>query len=167
MDRKEKHIPTDTEIEVEGAFVNDIETRADQTSTFQTTSSDNPFFIRTLTYTKAEEAKIIRILDTRLFTWILLTTFVLNMDRTNNSNAVSDNLPQDLGFTIDTVNLATAIYSILFSIFCFSGAIMAKIVGPARCKSASVILDRVIDHNRDSDSDVLLGTRYNGSCVDN
>ncbi|EJD04828.1 MFS general substrate transporter [Fomitiporia mediterranea MF3/22] len=92
----------------------------------------NPFFIRNLQYTKAEEAKVIRILDTRLFPWILLTTFVLNMDRTNNSNAISDNLPQDLGFTIDVVNTATAIYAVLFSVACLSGAVIAKLAGPSR-----------------------------------
>ena len=95
---------------------------------------DNPFFIHDLVYTKEEEAKVIRILDTRLFPWILLTTFVLNMDRTNNSNAISDNLPEDLGFTINVVNTATAIYSVLFSIACLSGAVIAKMAGPARCE---------------------------------
>lgn len=94
----------------------------------------NPFFVHDLEYSKEEEAKVIRILDTRLFPWILLTTFVLNMDRTNNSNAISDNLPADLGFTIDTVNTATAIYSVLFSIACLSGAVIAKMTGPARCE---------------------------------
>ncbi|KAJ7265347.1 MFS general substrate transporter [Mycena haematopus] len=89
-------------------------------------------YVKDLDYSAEEEAQVIRILDTRLFPWILLTTFVLNMDRTNNSNAISDNLPADLGFTIDTVNTATAIYAVFFSIFSFSGAVMAKIVGPAR-----------------------------------
>ncbi|KAH8114968.1 hypothetical protein DFH11DRAFT_1543678 [Phellopilus nigrolimitatus] len=97
---------------------------------------NNPYFVRDLTYTKEEEAKVIRILDIRLFTWILLTTFVLNMDRTNNSNAISDNLPEDLGFNIDVVNTATAINAVLFSVFCVSGAIVAKIAGPARCRRA-------------------------------
>ena len=41
----------------------------------------NPFFIRDLEYTPKEESTIIKILDRRLFPWILLTTFVLNMDR--------------------------------------------------------------------------------------
>lgn len=108
-----------------------------QTQTFQTALSDNPFFIQSLDYTRKEEAQVIRILDTRLFPWVLLTTFVLNMDRTNISNAISDNLPQDLGFTIDWVNAATAVYAVLFSIFCFTGAYMAKIVGPARCRSCA------------------------------
>ncbi|KAF8824669.1 hypothetical protein HHX47_DHR8000063 [Lentinula edodes] len=94
--------------------------------------SDNLFFIPTLTYTKSEESKVVRILDTRLFPWVLLTTFVLNMDRTNLSNAVSDNLPEDLGFTTDTVNLGTAIYSFLFSLACLGGAVACKIVHPSR-----------------------------------
>jgi hypothetical protein len=102
-----------------------------------TVSSDNPLYVQGLSYTKEEERAVVKILDTRLFPWVLLTTFVLNMDRTNLSNAISDNLPQDLGFTIDTVNLATAIYAVLFSLACFSGAVMAKIVGPARCESTS------------------------------
>ncbi|KAL5478948.1 hypothetical protein ACEPAI_2235 [Sanghuangporus weigelae] len=95
-------------------------------------NAKNPFFIPNLQYTKSEESRVIRILDTRLFPWILLTTFVLNMDRTNNSNAISDNLPEDLGFDIDVVNTATAIYSVLFSVACFTGAVIAKIAGPSR-----------------------------------
>ncbi|KAJ7821225.1 MFS general substrate transporter [Mycena olivaceomarginata] len=91
-----------------------------------------PAYVKDLDYTAEEEKEVVRILDTRLFPLILLTTFVLNMDRTNHSNAISDNLPADLGFNINTVNTGTAIYSVAFSIFCFSGAVMAKIVGPAR-----------------------------------
>ena len=102
--------------------------------------SDSPFFVPDLTYTLEEERRVIRLLDIRLFPWVLLTTFVLNMDRTNISNAVSDNLPADLGFTIDTVNTATAVYAVLFTIFCFSGAVIAKIVGPQRCKLVDDLL---------------------------
>ncbi|KAF7335234.1 MFS general substrate transporter [Mycena sanguinolenta] len=98
----------------------------------QTLGGEPNAYVQDLQYFAEEESQVVRILDTRLFPWILLTTFVLNMDRTNNSNAISDNLPGDLGFTIDTVNTATAIYAVFFSIFCFSGAVMAKIVGPAR-----------------------------------
>ncbi|KAI5121464.1 hypothetical protein M0805_003921 [Coniferiporia weirii] len=94
--------------------------------------SDNPHFVPDLDFSKEEEAKVIRILDLRLFSWILLTTFVLNMDRTNNSNAITDNLPGDLGFNIDTVNTATAINAVLFSVTCLSGSVIAKIFGPVR-----------------------------------
>lgn len=98
------------------------------------TRSDSAYYVPELEYTREEERKVVRTLDIRLFPWILLTTFVLNMDRTNNSNAISDNLPADLGFNINVVNTATAIYAVLFSIFCFTGAIFAKIFGPARCE---------------------------------
>ncbi|KAF7335238.1 MFS general substrate transporter [Mycena sanguinolenta] len=98
----------------------------------QTLGGEPHAYVKDLDYSAEEESRVVRILDTRLFPWILLTTFVLNMDRTNNSNAISDNLPADLGFTIDTVNTATAIYAVFFSIFSFSGAVMAKIFGPAR-----------------------------------
>ncbi len=95
--------------------------------------SSNPYYFPQLSWTPKEESKIIRTLNTRLFPWILLTTFVLNMDRTNHSNAVSDNLAVDLGFTNDTVNLGIAVYSVIFSFSCLSGAVISKIVGPARC----------------------------------
>ena len=94
----------------------------------------NPHFIRSLVYSREEESRVIRTLDIRLFPWILLTTFVLNMDRTNHANAISDNLPQDLGFNINVVNTGTAMYAVLFSLFCLVGAVMAKWMGPARCK---------------------------------
>ncbi|EDR09467.1 uncharacterized protein LACBIDRAFT_248936 [Laccaria bicolor S238N-H82] len=102
------------------------------TSKIISTQPEEDFYDDEIQYTPGEESQVIRILDRRLLPCILLTTFVLNMDRTNNSNAISDNLPQDLGFTIDTVNTATAIYSVLFSVFCLSGAVVAKIAGPSR-----------------------------------
>ncbi|KIM82053.1 hypothetical protein PILCRDRAFT_71383 [Piloderma croceum F 1598] len=103
-----------------------------QELSYQTTQSDNPFFIRNLQYSRKEEARVIRVLDTRLFPWVLLTTFVLNMDRTNLSNAISDNLPQDLGFNINVVNTGIAMYAVLFSAACLSGSVIAKRVGPSR-----------------------------------
>lgn len=109
----------------------------DSTRTGTSVLSDNPFFIPNLTYTSEEEARVVRIIDIRLFPWILLTTFVLNMDRTNLSNAISDNLPADLGFTTDTVNLATAIYSVLFSLACLSGAVVCKIVSCRYCSQST------------------------------
>jgi len=136
-----------------------------QLSTFLTDSSENPLFIKDLEYTREEEAAVIRILDTRLFPWILLTTFVLNMDRTNNSNAISDNLPADLGFTINTVNLATALYSVVFSIFTLTGAVIAKLAGPQRCKcgvSNGTMLS--LNGYRDSYIDVLVGPGDRRSC---
>lgn len=102
-------------------------------SSYATSPTKNAFIVDNLEYSAEEESIVLRILDRRLMPCILVTTFVLNMDRTNNSNAISDNLPADLGFGINVVNTATAMYSVLFAVTCLSGAVLAKIVGPARC----------------------------------
>ncbi|KIY68935.1 MFS general substrate transporter [Cylindrobasidium torrendii FP15055 ss-10] len=99
---------------------------------------DNELYIPDLEFTPQEERRIVRSLDFRLFSWVLFTTFILNMDRTNHSNAVSDNLPEDLGFTINVVNTGVALYSAIFSCACIVGAVMAKIVGPHRWIAGSM-----------------------------
>ncbi|KAI7882665.1 MFS general substrate transporter [Lichtheimia hyalospora FSU 10163] len=56
-------------------------------------------------------------------------SFVLNMDRTNISNAISDNLAEDLGFNNDGVNLSILVYSIIFTIFTLPSNPIAKRIG--------------------------------------
>lgn len=96
-------------------------------------TSLDAYYSEDLDYTPEEEVEVVRILDRRLFPFILLTTFVLNMDRTNISNAISDGLASDLGFGMDVINGATAIYAVVFAGFCMTGAVLAKLVGPSRC----------------------------------
>ena len=98
------------------------------------------YYDEDLVYSKEEEEEVVGIIDRRLFPFILMTTFVLNMDRTNISNAISDNLAQDLGFGMSTLNNAHALYAFLFAIFCMTGAIAAKIAGPSRCKEQQFFL---------------------------
>ncbi|KAJ3036811.1 hypothetical protein HDV00_002364 [Rhizophlyctis rosea] len=91
-----------------------------------------PGYVANLKYTEAEEKAVVRKLDLLLMPWILLTTFVLNMDRTNIANAISDNLPAELGFGLDVVNNATMIYAIIFSIGTLTGSTAAKQFGGHR-----------------------------------
>ncbi|KAI8099304.1 major facilitator superfamily domain-containing protein [Halteromyces radiatus] len=56
-------------------------------------------------------------------------TFVLNMDRTNISNAVSDNLAANLGFTNDGVNTGTLLHSVLFTVVTLPNNAIVKKVG--------------------------------------
>ncbi|KAI9304489.1 major facilitator superfamily domain-containing protein [Cunninghamella echinulata] len=56
-------------------------------------------------------------------------TFVLNMDRTNIANAISDHLPEHLGFNTDGVNLGTLVHSIVFTIFTLPTNPIVKRVG--------------------------------------
>ncbi|KAJ8659312.1 hypothetical protein O0I10_005027 [Lichtheimia ornata] len=82
-----------------------------------------------LEWTEKEENEVRRILDIRLMPFILLMSFVLNMDRTNISNAISDNLAEDLGFNNDGVNLSILVYSIIFTIFTLPSNPIAKRIG--------------------------------------
>ncbi|KAI9357991.1 MFS general substrate transporter [Zopfochytrium polystomum] len=93
---------------------------------------DVPGYDPSLEWTEAEENKIVWLLDTRIMPWVLLSTFILNVDRTNISNAISDNLPANLGFDNTVVNNATSVYAVFFSLFTFSGAVLAKKFGPHR-----------------------------------
>ncbi|KAJ3049030.1 hypothetical protein HDU99_009014, partial [Rhizoclosmatium hyalinum] len=93
----------------------------------------------TLEYTEEEEARVRRLIDIRFMPWILFSTFILNMDRTNISNAVSGGLPKHLGFGYSTYNNGTSLYSVLFAIAAFFGSILAKRYGPHRVIPAMVL----------------------------
>lgn len=130
--------------DLEGGEQSDSNDRVLEINVSKTSIDDSDFsgsdsLILNFTFDAQEESKVVQILDRRLLLWVLFITFVLNMDRTNISNAVSDNLPIDLGFTTDTVNLGTAIYSIVFSLACLSGAVVCKIINPARCECTPCI----------------------------
>ncbi|CEP17471.1 hypothetical protein [Parasitella parasitica] len=89
-------------------------------------------YVSDLQWTDEEEKKVLFIIDTRLMPFVLLMTFVLNMDRTNISNAISDNLPENLGFGITGVNTATLLYSIVFTVVTLITSPIVKRVGPHR-----------------------------------
>ncbi|KAI9014487.1 major facilitator superfamily domain-containing protein [Phycomyces nitens] len=61
---------------------------------------------------------------------MLLSSFVLNLDRTNISNAISDNLPGDLGFGMTGINTGTLIYSFVFTGVAVSTNTVVKRIGP-------------------------------------
>ncbi|ORY94142.1 major facilitator superfamily domain-containing protein [Syncephalastrum racemosum] len=52
------------------------------------------------------------------------------MDRTNLSNAISDDLALDLGFTNDGVNTSIQVYSVIFTIVTLFANVISKRVGP-------------------------------------
>ncbi|KAI9319496.1 major facilitator superfamily domain-containing protein [Dichotomocladium elegans] len=85
-----------------------------------------------LKWTEEEEKQVLRIIDRRLMPFMLLMSFVLNMDRTNFSNAVSDDLAANLGFTNDGVNTAVLANAIVFTFFTLPANPIAKLVGAHR-----------------------------------
>ncbi|KAG0164472.1 hypothetical protein DFQ28_010272 [Apophysomyces sp. BC1034] len=64
-----------------------------------------------LIWTKEEEDTVRKKIDRKLLPFVLLMMFVLHMDRTNLSNAISDNLAADLGFDMDGINVGVMDYT--------------------------------------------------------
>ncbi|CEG62870.1 hypothetical protein RMATCC62417_00126 [Rhizopus microsporus] len=94
--------------------------------------SDIDGYVPHLEWTKEEEAKVLLKIDLKLMPFVLLMTFVLNMDRTNISNAISDNMPEHLGFNINGINTGTLLYSLVFTVITLITNPIAKRVGPHR-----------------------------------
>ncbi|CAO3642004.1 unnamed protein product [Mucor fragilis] len=117
------------------------------------TAVDVEGYVSGLEWTDEEESRVLFIIDTRLMPFVLLMTFVLNMDRTNISNAISDNLPANLGFGITGVNTATLLYSIVFTVVTLITSPIAKRVSPHRwipilmCAWAVVTWAHALLHN--------------------
>ncbi|CAO3694724.1 unnamed protein product [Umbelopsis ramanniana] len=86
-------------------------------------------YVPELKWSAEEEDAVRSKIDRRLMSFVLLMTFVLNMDRTNISNAISDGLPADLGFDIDGVNKGTLVYAFVFTVFTLPSNIIVKRIG--------------------------------------
>ncbi|ORX81465.1 MFS general substrate transporter [Basidiobolus meristosporus CBS 931.73] len=67
-----------------------------------------------ITWEEEEEKRLVRRIDIRVMTWIGLMFFFLQLDRGNVSNALTDNFIDDLGITLDVVNLGTIIFVLSF-----------------------------------------------------
>ncbi|OAD72562.1 hypothetical protein PHYBLDRAFT_65395 [Phycomyces blakesleeanus NRRL 1555(-)] len=87
-------------------------------------------FSNDLQWTVEEERKVVHKIDFYLFSFLLLTSFVLNLDRTNIANAISDNLAGDLGFGITGINTGTLVYSFVFTVMALGTNAIVKKVGP-------------------------------------
>ncbi|KAK7424700.1 hypothetical protein QQX98_000277 [Neonectria punicea] len=65
-------------------------------------------------WTPEEERKVVRKTDLRLLTWLCLMFFGLQLDRGNLSNALADNLLEELNLTTDDYNNGTTIQLLCF-----------------------------------------------------
>ncbi|KXS08780.1 MFS general substrate transporter [Gonapodya prolifera JEL478] len=63
---------------------------------------------------------------------ILFSTFILNKDRSNLSNAIAGGLPADLGFDLSVINNSVTMHGAVFAAFTITGSIAAKRFGAHR-----------------------------------
>ncbi|KAG0356950.1 major facilitator superfamily domain-containing protein [Gamsiella multidivaricata] len=92
----------------------------------------NPHYDHDLTWTAAEEKQLVRIFDLKVLSWIGVMFFFLQLDRGNLSNALTDNLMQDLNIDLNTITLSTTIFVLFFCFFEIPSNMIIRRVGPHR-----------------------------------
>ncbi|KAK9704497.1 hypothetical protein K7432_010157 [Basidiobolus ranarum] len=85
-----------------------------------------------ITWAAEEEEKLVRKVDIRIMTWIGLMFFFLQLDRGNVSNAMTDNFTEDLGITINELNIGTIIFVLAFVILEIPSNMVIRRVGAER-----------------------------------
>lgn len=81
------------------------------------------------TWTAEEEKKVVRKTDFYLLSWICVMFFCLQLDRGNLSNALADDLLNDLNLTSDDYNNGLTIQLLCFSAAEFPVQMLAKRYG--------------------------------------
>ncbi|KAH8897466.1 MFS general substrate transporter [Thozetella sp. PMI_491] len=91
-------------------------------------------------WTYREEQSVLRKTDLKILVWILIMFFGLNIDRGNLSNAVADNLLNDLAINTNDYNNAQNMYRIGFFIAEIPSQMVGKRLGPDRWIPVQIIL---------------------------
>ncbi|KAJ9145139.1 MFS general substrate transporter [Pleurostoma richardsiae] len=91
-------------------------------------------------WTYREERSVRRKTDWKIFLWILVMFFGLNIDRGNLGNAVADNLLDDLGINTNDYNNAQNMYRVGFLIAEIPSQMIGKWLGPDRWIPVQIIL---------------------------
>ena len=82
------------------------------------------------TWSKAEELALIRRLDIRVCAWCCLMFFALQLDRGNISQALSDNMLNDLGLNTNDYNTGQTIFYVSFLAAELPSQLVSKKLGP-------------------------------------
>ncbi|CAG9985038.1 unnamed protein product [Clonostachys byssicola] len=81
-------------------------------------------------WTPQEEKKLVRKLDKRICSWVCLMFFALQLDRGNISQALSDNMLNDLGLTTNNYNYGMMIFYLCFLSAEVPSQMISKKLGP-------------------------------------
>lgn len=91
-------------------------------------------------WTHQEERTVRRKTDLRIFLWILVMFFALNLDRGNLGNAVADNLLDDINISTNDYNNAQNMYRVGFLLSEIPSQMLGKRIGPDRWIPVQIIL---------------------------